>query len=293
MTVSSLALKLAKQKGENIAKEFSDSTLSINILAIAKKHNIVVKPKSDISNKGVSGMLLRHGNSFGIMYSTYINNKGFQRFSIAHELGHYFLEGHLDHIFNIDGIHESSAEFISNNSYELEADHFASGLLMPDDLIRPIIMKSSPGLFTIKRIMVSCNTSLISSAIKYTALSKDAVAIIVSKGTKVDFCFLSQNMQELPEYSWPNKQSFIPPDSLTAQFNKNKNSVLKGEFKEGDLDIREWLGGTISLQTKEEVQGLGPYGKTLTVLTCLEDIEEICHSHNRETELVESWTPHF
>ena len=293
MTVSSLALKLAKQKGENIAKEFSDSTLPINILAIAKKHNIVVKPKSDISNKGVSGMLLRHGNSFGIMYSTYINNKGFQRFSIAHELGHYFLEGHLDHIFNIDGIHESSAEFISNNSYELEADHFASGLLMPDDLIRPIIMKSSPGLFTIKRIMVSCNTSLISSAIKYTALSKDAVAIIVSKGTKVDFCFLSQNMQELPEYSWPNKQSFIPPDSLTAQFNKNKNSVLKGEFKEGDLDIREWLGGTISLQTKEEVQGLGPYGKTLTVLTCLEDIEEICHSHNRETELVESWTPHF
>ncbi len=38
-------------------------------------------------------MLLREGNEFGIFYSTAISNKGFQRFSIAHELGHYSLEG--------------------------------------------------------------------------------------------------------------------------------------------------------------------------------------------------------
>jgi Zn-dependent peptidase ImmA (M78 family) len=36
-------------------------------------------------------MLLRHGNAFGILYATHIPSEGFQRFSIGHELGHYFI----------------------------------------------------------------------------------------------------------------------------------------------------------------------------------------------------------
>jgi hypothetical protein len=45
---------------------------------------------------GVSGMLLRNGDDFGILYATHIKSSGFQRFSISHELGHYFLPGHID-----------------------------------------------------------------------------------------------------------------------------------------------------------------------------------------------------
>jgi len=76
-------------------------------------------------------MLLRHGDVFGILYATHIASEGFQRFSIAHELGHYFLEGHIDHILPKDGVHESHAGFVSADPYELEADQFAGGLLMP------------------------------------------------------------------------------------------------------------------------------------------------------------------
>ena len=39
------------------------------------------------------GMLVRYGNTFGILYDSTVPNEGFQRFSIAHELGHFFVEG--------------------------------------------------------------------------------------------------------------------------------------------------------------------------------------------------------
>ena len=83
-------------------------------------------------------MLVRHQDVFGIMYATHIDNDGFQRFSIAHEIGHYVLDGHVNHIFpSGDGLHTSEAGFISGDPFELEADHFAAGLLMPEPSLFP------------------------------------------------------------------------------------------------------------------------------------------------------------
>ena len=80
-------LKMAKQKGELCAREHGFTALAIDPFAIAAKHDIEVGAKADVS-EGVSGMLLRHGNAFGILYSTFITSEGFQRFSVAHELAH-------------------------------------------------------------------------------------------------------------------------------------------------------------------------------------------------------------
>ncbi len=284
-------LTIAKQKGEKVARQFGDNSLPVDLSAIADKHDICIELKNN-STKGVSGMLLRHGNNFGIMYSTHIKNEGFQRFSIAHELGHYFLEGHVDHILpNKDSIHKSSAGFVSGDSYEIEADYFASGLLMPDDLVQPIVRKNLSGLSVIKRIAESCKTSFVSSAIKYTFLSEEAVAVIVSEGTKIKFCFLSQSMKSLPELSWPAKESPVPAHSLTAQFNKKTKQIPQTGYEENEIDVRAWLSGNKSFQVKEEVQGLGSYGKTLTILSYAGDIEEVLN--DEEEKLLDSWTPHF
>ena len=182
-------LEMAQNEGMNIAKKQvakkqGGFSLPIDPFVMAQQNNIVVREKSV---KGVSGMLLRYGNSFGIMYSSYIKNEGFQRFSIAHELGHYFLEGHLEHVLpEGQSAHKSSAGFSSGNSYELEADYFASGLLMPDDLILHVIKKEKyPGLSIIKKIAETCKTSLVSSAIRYVSLTQDAVAIILLRSPQI------------------------------------------------------------------------------------------------------------
>eukprot|EP01042_Synura_sphagnicola_P013021 gene13021-16554_t len=88
---------MAKQKAEAFLRAEGLGDLPIDPFAIAASRQILVQPKPDTAD-GVSGMLLRHGNDFGIMYATYVRSDGFQRFSVAHELGHYFLDGHVDHV---------------------------------------------------------------------------------------------------------------------------------------------------------------------------------------------------
>jgi len=68
---------------------------------------------------------MRVGSSFGILYATHLANEGFERFSVAHELGHYFLPGHIDAVLAGGGqVHTSRAGFVSDDKYENEADHF-------------------------------------------------------------------------------------------------------------------------------------------------------------------------
>src|SRR6516165_9103577 len=73
-------------------------SLPIDPKIIASKANIEVMPWRP-TKLGISGFLMRVDQRFGIGYSTAISNKGFQNFTIGHELGHYFLDGHAEAIF--------------------------------------------------------------------------------------------------------------------------------------------------------------------------------------------------
>jgi hypothetical protein len=79
-------LKMAKQTAEASLKQEGITSLPVDPFALAASRDIVVQAKADTAD-GVSGMLLRHADSFGILYATYIPSEGFQRFSIGHELG--------------------------------------------------------------------------------------------------------------------------------------------------------------------------------------------------------------
>lgn len=97
----------------------------------------MVEPKHP-DQVGVSGGIIFHGESVGIFYATNIKSEGFRRFTVAHELGYYFLEGHPEEILKTAPIHISRAGFTQGaSSIELEADHFASGLLMPSNTNGP------------------------------------------------------------------------------------------------------------------------------------------------------------
>lgn len=77
-----------------------------------------------------------NNNQVYIMINENINNIGRKNFTIAHELGHYFLEHQLkeNKIFctNNDIIEEG----LLNDPIEKEANYFASCLLMPEDKVR-------------------------------------------------------------------------------------------------------------------------------------------------------------
>ena len=280
----------ATREAEQLLKEWGVASLPVDPLAIAGSHNIVCQAMPS-QNGGVSGMLIKVMGGFGILYATHIDNDGFQRFSIAHELGHYFLPGHPEAVFAGGLSHQSRAGYVSGDKYEREADNFASGLLMPNFLFDPALDRAGEGMEAVKSLAQLCGTSLTATAIRYAQTTPELVAIVVSIGERVDYCFISDKLKEYPGLTWLKKGESIPRGTKTRVFNQDKNNVRLAKEDANTIDLSAWFGGKTKGELYEEVIGLGGYGKTLTVLTAsnLPDIEEIEEDENME----ESWIPRF
>jgi hypothetical protein len=141
-----------------------------------------------------------------------------------------------------------------------------------------------------------CKTSLTATAIRCAELSDDAVAIVISAGSTIDYCFMSEAMKSLPSLSWLKKGSAVPVGTATAEFNADPARVLAADRASEEVLSTDWLGGTRSVKLTEEVAGLGSYGKTLTVLSSrsLALGEEGYDDEEREEQdLIESYTPRF
>jgi IrrE N-terminal-like domain len=287
------SLKMARQTAEAFLRDEGITSLPVDPFAIAESREIVVEPKPDAA-EGVSGMLLRYGNIFGICYATHIHSEGFQRFSIGHELAHYFLDGHIDHVLPKDGEHFSRAGFVTADPFELEADHFSAGLLMPRIPFKREIDRHEPGLTAVLAAAETCRTSRTATAIRYAETTDEAVAVIVSTGPTIDYCFLSEAMKSLPELRWLRKGSPLPSGSMTASLAASRQCMLAGERVGDEIDVMDWLGGKSSAVVTEEALGLGRYGKVLTILHSSRiGRDNKPEDEVEEEELRESWTPRF
>jgi hypothetical protein len=286
------SLVMARQTAEALLRNENITSLPVDPFAIAASRDIVVKAKPD-SAEGVSGMLLRHGDEFGILYATHILSEGFQRFSVSHELGHFFLDGHIDHVLPRDGVHISHAGFVTADPYELEADHFAAGLLMPGGLFKKEMERQGSGLSAVLKVAGICRTSRTATAIRYAETTSDAVAVVLSTGSRIDYCFLSDSMKTLPQLRWLRKGMALPSGTVTAKLARDSGQVFQGVKVDDEIDVMDWLGGTRSAQVTEEAIGLGRYGKVLTVLHSSGIGPENVPDEDREEELLESWTPRF
>ena len=257
---------LAEGSASLVLREMKIEGLRVDPADLATQKGILVQAKPDTA-AGVSGMLVKAGDQFGIMYATNIPSKGFQKFSIAHELGHYCIDGHSDALL-ANGVHYSQAGFRSSDPFEQEADYFAAALLMPELAFRKEMNRHDPGLVCIEALRKSCETSLTATAIRYAGLTRDGVAVILSSGETIDYCFMSEGLKEAKGISWIRKGTPVPDGTVTAAFNARPESVRTGERDGGDGRLNDWMGGERVYRVREDVLGLGQYGRTLTVLTC-------------------------
>jgi hypothetical protein len=239
---------------------------------------------------GVSGMLVKVGDQFGIMYATNTPSKGFQKFSVAHEIGHYCVSGHVDALLST-GAHYSHAGFQSSDPYELEADYFAAALLMPERPFKSAIDDYPAGLVGIEALAKACETSLTATAIRYSGFTRDGVAIILSKGQAVDYCFMSEALKDAKGLKWLRKGTPVPAGTITEGFNARPQNVRTGQRGSGGGNLRDWMDTERSYAVTEEVVGLGQYGRTLTVLTCKSLTVRVEEADEDEEKLIESWTP--
>ena len=91
-----------------LLQELEIDALPIDPFEIARRLDIELRPLPANSG-GASGMLVHVSGQFGICYPTHVDSDGFKNFSVGHEIGHYWLPGHLDAVFDERGQHVSHA----------------------------------------------------------------------------------------------------------------------------------------------------------------------------------------
>jgi len=128
------------------------------------------------------------------------------RFSVAHELAHYFLDKHRAYLLGGGEHHPSHGEFDTDTIVEREADAFAAAMLMPTRLAKPVVNEDELSLTLVREIEETFDVSLVSASLRAVQLSDYHAAIVGLRDGQIAWSFRSRALRVAGFYP-PNKTS--------------------------------------------------------------------------------------
>lgn len=153
------------------------------------------------------------------------------RFTAGHELGHFFIDKHRNALISGKiSPHPSFSEYQSDSVIEMEADHFASNLLMPPTRFSVMSKKSPIGLEGIRKIAQIFGTSLTASAVRYVKLEIVPCALLKWKDGKLQWKWLSTEVFRRKMRKTVEDVGQLPEGSATldvAKANARGSEILR------------------------------------------------------------------
>ncbi|MBS0631623.1 MAG: ImmA/IrrE family metallo-endopeptidase [Verrucomicrobia bacterium] len=170
---------------------------------------------------GAEAHLIRVGNKGGITISDRIMERGRQRFAIAHEIGHWELHAGRTQVFLCTAAdlrdYQSSPE-------EIEANTFASELLMPMRMMLPKFKTMEPSLAVAELIANHFEVSLTAATLRYVSKFKLPLMVVFSSKGRVSWW--RRNEDQL-DYIFLEQAQSLSPESRAAQLGKGSDLELK------------------------------------------------------------------
>lgn len=121
-----------------LSRYWSNKSYPVDPYIIAYENNIEIRLNPLLKNKNIAGKIYAEDKQVIIEVDPW-QTPYRQRFTIAHELGHFFLNhdinGGLNHIDTVDDLSDPA------NELEIQANYFAVNLLMPKEFIEYILYK--------------------------------------------------------------------------------------------------------------------------------------------------------
>lgn len=208
------------------------------------------------------GLLEYKGGRFHVYCNTRRCPRGAtrSRFTLAHELGHYFIDEHRRCLIGGVSPHQSVAGFLSGNRVEREADFFASSLLMPRErFTKPA---HHEGLTGVLRLARDFDVSVTAAAIRFASLDLEPCAVFYWLDGTVRWRRLSPTFFEVRFMRTVEDLVDIPRDCATAKVIRAGKS---GEVIGCATTAASWFraisnSSDHNLLLMEQAVGLGQYG---------------------------------
>jgi Zn-dependent peptidase ImmA (M78 family) len=259
----------ARRRAQEVLGELELSSAPIDPEWIAKQREIEIHA-DDRFPTDCFGALVRAGNHFFIMVSSACFTAGHRRFTIAHELGHFHLDGHIDALVPGQAPALSFGANFTNRKdpFEVEADAFASELLMPTALAKAVIDGQAPGLGAVRALANTFIVSMSAAAVRLATLSGEPVAVLLSRDRVLEWVSFAPAFDG---HGWARQRvrgEWAPRWSATVRLATERSRVLAAEEASATGLLSEWFDGAPHAEVAEEALGLGGFGRVLTVLTC-------------------------
>jgi Zn-dependent peptidase ImmA (M78 family) len=190
------------------------------------------------------------------------------RFTIAHELGHYFIDEHRNALLAGVETHPSQVDFLSGNPIEVEADHFASNLLMPRSRFLKAAKSLPVGLGSLRKLASHFRASLTSTTIRFVSLGIKPAAVVHWTPEGYSWKWLSPQLFEDRYWKTIEDLESVPADSPTSRALQASNG--SSEIFSAGSTAATWFRGVFpgtsrDLLLMEEAVRLGRFG-VLTLL---------------------------
>jgi Zn-dependent peptidase ImmA (M78 family) len=259
----------SRKRAREVLAEFNLDTHPIDPDWIATQRGIRIVTENRFP-KDCFGALVRRGNEFVILVSAGCFNVGHRRFTIGHELGHFHLEGHIDALISRDAPALSFGANYTNQKdpFEIEADAFASELLMPTPPVTQAIAGRRPGLNVVQDLARDFVVSVSAAAVRLAMLSAEPVVVLLSRDHVLEWAAFSPAFDG---HAWIRRRrrgDWAPPRSATTLLARDVDQVRSGATRSDNGVLSEWFDGAPNAAVDEEALGLGHYGRVLTILTC-------------------------
>lgn len=221
--INNTALIEIKELAEFIALRHNSSITPLEKIAENEKINIIF---DDYGLSTFDGITSIDKSEFFIHLNCEMGNypnshRG--RFTLAHELGHYFIDTHR--IGLMKGVLTPYPNLLNQNSIsriEQEADYFASCILMPEKLLIERVKRKKFSFGTIQDISKMHNVSIIAAAIRFSQIGNHPIMIIYAENGFI---------------KWKTCSNDFPYKWILLEDNKiPENTVLKEYFKQNNTD---------------------------------------------------------
>lgn len=193
------------------------------------------------------------------------------RFTLCHELGHFFIDEHrLALKSGSTPTHKSKCDFLSDNPVEIQADFFASSLILPRSRVTRLANKSGVGLEAILKIAEKFQSSVTASCIRYVSLELAESIVVKWDNSGVNWKRISPSVWQKGYRSIVGSLTNLPEDSATSKAFNNLDPQTV--FFSGATTAATWIPSVSSSSNRrnlilnEHSMRLGRFGG-VTVLT--------------------------
>lgn len=227
-------------------------SIPVSVEAYAAHVNAVIRPQSDLDPDEPGWSFQNKGKHYICVNANDLPER--QRFTVCHELAHIVLALPSEHK------ETPSWSSVKRAPNEIYCDIFAAELLLPADLVQPLVVRANISFRSIDDLAMRAEASFSMTGSRFAVLATAPCAFVFSERGTIRYAARSTSLRDAK--GWIAPRTAIPRGSVSERVRAGDVCDSPEEIA-ADMWLSDWRRGGSLL---EQARHLQKWDQTLTLL---------------------------